>query len=346
MIPINYRSRIQWMAVAVAIIAAAVFGFGIWRAAEHHRATHGATQLYTCPMHPSYISDKPGQCPICGMTLVPVKKAEDAAPAWAPEAGGKRAAVTIDSDKQQRIGVKTAKVAKGNATAMIRASGQIAFDPDLVVAQREYIEARRAGDASLAQASEKRLTLMGMGKDQIKELAHRGRPDDNLVLPSKGAWVYASIHERDIPIVKAGQTAKIELPDGTQMGSGIIRSVDPTLDPATRTARARIEIAGDATSLKPNMFVTALIREDMGDKLLVPKSAVIDSGTRKLVFIVHGENNFMPAQVELGPELSDNYVVEKGLNEGDVVATAALFLIDSESQLTAAQSPAGGHEHD
>ena len=240
-----------------------------------------------------------------------------------------RTAVTIEPERQQNIGVTTAAVAEGPAVATIRAQGVVAFDPDLAVAQREYVEALRMGDAGIVSAARQRLSLMGMGKDQIDLLSKTGKPDPNLTLPEKRAWIYASIYEREIPYVHAGQSATIALPDGKEIGTGTLRAIDTVLDPKTRTVRARIELENPGTSIKPNMFVTAILKNDLGQKLLVPKSAVIDSGTRKLVFVVHEGTHFMPRDVAVGPELADSFVVESGLAKGEVVATSALFLIDS-----------------
>ena len=144
----------------------------------------------------------------------------------------------------------------------------------------------------------------------------------------------------------AGQSATIALPDGKEIGTGTLRAIDTVLDPKTRTVRARIELENPGTSIKPNMFVTAILKNDLGQKLLVPKSAVIDSGTRKLVFVVHEGTHFMPRDVAVGPELADSFVVESGLAKGEVVATSALFLIDSESKLKSAEGAMSGHKHD
>ncbi|MFA4875442.1 MAG: efflux RND transporter periplasmic adaptor subunit [bacterium] len=332
-------------AVVVLIVIAAIAAAGFVSCSHRHGGEgHEAKTVYTCPMHPQYRSDKPGTCPICGMTLVPVKEE----PQGTKEGQDKeaRAAVEIDSERQQRIGVTTAKVATGPAVAEIRAAGRVAFDPDLSVAQREYIEARRAGDKEIVDAARQRLTLMGMGKDQIDALSSRSKPDVNLVLPGKTAWVYAAVYERELPQVHSGDAAMIVLPDGSPVGSGTIRAIDPVLDQQTRTSRVRIEVDNSQGKLKPNMFVTALLKRNLGEKLLVPKSAVIDSGMRKLVFMVHEGGHFMPRDVVLGPELADSYVVESGLAAGEVVATSALFLIDSESQLKAAAGAMSGHKHD
>lgn len=348
--------------VAIVIIACiAIFGFGVWHIVFHryHQGQGETSVRYTCPMHPSYISDRPGECPICGMTLVPMK--EEGKKSQSENGGmkmempiegedstdkGARAEVSIDSKRQQLIGVTTANIAKGPAMRTVRALGRVAYDPDLTIAQREYIEAKRVGDGQIVKAAKQRLLLMGMSDEQINELSHQGKPDKSLVLPEGSAWIYATIYEREFPHMRAGQSAAIELPDGTNAGSGIVRAIDPVLDPMTRSARARIETSNPQRLLHPNMFVTVTLHEDLGEKITVPKSAVIDSGKRKLVFIVHDGEHFIPRSVVLGPELADSFVIESGIDVGDMVATSALFLIDSESQLKAAAGSMGGHKHD
>lgn len=284
------------------------------------------------------------------MDLVPIEEETtkpDTVPSTDAESKDKsRTAVTIDSERQQRIGLTTATIANGPAKIAIRAAGRVAFDPELAVAQREYLEARRSGDSSIAEAARRRLILMGMDESQIKELGHRGKSDESLTLPKNTAWIYATVYERELPFVKISQTANIELSDGASLGSGTIRAIDPVIDPETRTVRVRIEIPNAEGRLRPNAFVNAIIQNDLGEKLLVPKSAIIDTGERKIAFLVHNGGHFMPREVSLGAELKDSYVVEGGLSSGDVVATGALFLIDSESQLKAATGAQTGHKHD
>lgn len=357
----NASPRRQLFAAALTpLLLLAVTGVGAPHLFGCHRGHHAAGEqqtaaLYTCPMHPQYTSDKPGTCPICGMALVPKKEAapgmpemQEPKPAPGANAGGtpeQRSAVRIDAEKQQRIGVTTAVVGAGPAMAAIRAAGTVAFDPELAVSQREFLEARRLGDASLARAARERLAVQGMSAPQIQELERRGKPEEGLVLPARSAWVYATVYERELPLLREGQQARIELPDGSAVGSGTIRAVASVIDPQTRSARARIEVNNEAGKLRPNQFVTAILNIDLGEKLLVPASAVIDSGTRKLVFLVRDGLDFLPREVALGPETAGGYVVESGLSAGDVVAKSALFLIDSESRLTAGSGMAGEHRH-
>jgi Cu(I)/Ag(I) efflux system membrane fusion protein len=314
-----------------------------------HETQSEVKTIYYCPMHPTYTSDRPGQCPICGMTLVPMKPEEktpehEGMKRKAPSETTGQAAVTITAGRQQLIGVKKAVIKKQPAQKTIRTVGKVAFDPELAVAQREYIEAIRVGDKSLSQAARQRLTLMGMGEEQIKELARKRSVQRNLYLPEKTAWVYPIIYEYELPFVAIGQSVTIELPQGGGTREGIIRAIDPVIDQTTRTARLRLEVPNTDQALKPNMFINATITKDLGQKLLVPKDAVIDSGERKIVFVIHEGEQFMPHEVKLGAELSDSYIVESGLKEGDEVATAANFLIDAESKLKAALGGTGGME--
>ncbi len=337
----SQRSKIIF--ITIIALAVALSGGSIWYAATHKGAVyshmHGAQQtIYYCPMHPNYTSDKPGECPICGMDLVPMKMDEKKQDTKQEGHG----MITIESDRQQLIGVKKTKIEMKDAKRTIRTVGKVAFDTELAVAQREYIEVKKTGDRGLAEAARERLTLMGMSDEQIRELKQVER---NLYSPQKTAWVYPAIYENEFNLVQRGQTVKIELPSGTGMREGRIIAIDPVVDNQTRTARLRIEVPNDDGVLKPNMYVNAIIESGLGQKLLVPKDAVLSSGERNIVFVVHDDTRFMPHEVKLGAELEDDYVVESGINEGDEVVTGANFLVDAESKLKAALSGSGGHVH-
>jgi len=351
----NMRRYNLFIIIGIILLVALITG-GVWYMTKTTglKATtpiHSEVKtIYYCPMHPNYTSDKPGQCPICGMNLVPMKteektpQPEGQTNQGAPGGMEGQATVTITPERQQLIGVKKAVVKYEEAQKTIRTVGKVAFDPDLAVAQREYIEAVKLGDKALADAARQRLTLMGMDANEIKALGRRGTVDKNLYLPGKTAWVYPVIYENELPFVKKGESVKIELPAGGNPREGVIRAIDSVIDPATRTARLHIEVPNQDATLRPNMFVNATIQSELGKKLLVPKDAVIDSGQRKIVFVIHEGTQFMPHEVKLGAELADSYVVESGLKEGDEVATAANFLIDAESRLKAALGGMGGME--
>ena len=151
-------------------------------------------------------------------------------------------------------------------------------------------------------------------------------------------WVVADVFEQDIGLVKTGAKANVKInayPDKTFEGR--ITYVYPTMKAETRTVPVRIELANPGQLLKPAMF--AQVELPVGAKtpvLAVPDSAVIDSGTRRIVLVQVEEGRFEPREVKLGAR-SENYVeVREGVKEGEQVVVAANFLIDAESNLKAA----------
>ena len=151
-------------------------------------------------------------------------------------------------------------------------------------------------------------------------------------------WVIADVFEQDIGLIKAGAKVQIRInayPDKTF--SGALTYVYPTLSTETRTVPVRIELANPGNLLKPGMF--AEVELPVAAKaavLTVPTSAVIDSGTRRIVLVQSGEGKFEPREVKTGAR-SDNYIeVISGVKDGELVVVAANFLIDAESNLKAA----------
>jgi Cu(I)/Ag(I) efflux system membrane fusion protein/cobalt-zinc-cadmium efflux system membrane fusion protein len=104
----------------------------------------------------------------------------------------------------------------------------------------------------------------------------------------------------------------------------------------TRTARVRLVFSNSGLALKPGMFVNVSLDLPLGRQLVIPATGVFQSGTRQIVFIDQGAETFEPREVQLGPQVGEDYVVLHGLNAGDKIITSANFLIDSESQLQAA----------
>jgi hypothetical protein len=98
----------------------------------------------------------------------------------------------------------------------------------------------------------------------------------------------------------------------------------------------RIILANPAGNLSPGMFVTVALKVPMGRQLVIPSSGVLQSGTRQIVFVDHGNGYLEPREVQLGARVGDYFIVIKGLEEGEQIITSANFLIDSESQLQAA----------
>ena len=168
----------------------------------------------------------------------------------------------------------------------------------------------------------------------------RFMPGDMLyqVTDLSSVWVIADVFEQDIALVKNGAKANLSInayPGKTFEGR--ITYVYPTLKAETRTIPVRIELANPGQLLKPAMFAQVEIQAGAKAAVLtVPDSAVLDSGTRRIVLVQVKEGRFEPREVKTGAS-SDNYIEEReGVKEGEQVVVAANFLIDAESNLKAA----------
>ncbi len=151
-------------------------------------------------------------------------------------------------------------------------------------------------------------------------------------------WVLADVFERDLAAVKLGQTVAVTLdayPGKTFAGK--LSYLYPTLNPQTRTVPVRIELPNPEGLLRPGMYANVEIKVGAGrTALVVPISAVIDSGTQQRVIVQKEAGRFEPREVKLGMRSDDYVEVKEGVAEGERVVVSANFLIDSESNLKAA----------
>ena len=174
----------------------------------------------------------------------------------------------------------------------------------------------------------------------------RFMPGDLLyqVTDLSSVWVLADVFEQDIGLVKPGDKARVKIsayPD--RVFEGRITYVYPMLKAETRTVPVRVELANPGQLLKPAMF--AQVELQVGAKapvLTVPDSAVIDSGTRRIVLVQAGAGRFEPREVTLGARGENHIEVIRGVRQGEQVVVAANFLIDAESNLKAAVGGLGG----
>ncbi len=297
-------------------------------------------KLYTCPMHAQVLSDRPGQCPICGMDLVPVK--ENAKPASSAPA-----AITINSGQEQLIGVRTEKAGKRKMVYTVRAAGKIAHDPELYNAVIEYRlavrsfkeaegEAKDQAKSSLASArvkmlheglSEQMIDAFASSKEEPEYLLFAGKPGGKLL-------VYIQVYESEISYVKEGaqvEISAVSFPGRTYQGN--ILSLDTYVDKDTRTLRARAEIKNTDGTLRPEMLITAAVKCALGERLAVPYDAVLDTGIKQSIFVRTAPGIYEPRQVKAGVKGEGYIEIISGIKEGEEVAISANFLLDSESKL-------------
>jgi Cu(I)/Ag(I) efflux system membrane fusion protein len=147
-------------------------------------------------------------------------------------------------------------------------------------------------------------------------------------------WLEGEVFERDLPAARLGQpvTAEFAALPGT-VRAGRIAYVSPTLDPATRTARVRVELANPGLQLKPGMYATLRFSARSAPALSVPRSAVLVTGERALAFVKRADGSFEPRPVTLGQTTEERLEILEGLAAGDTVVASATFLVDAESNL-------------
>lgn len=464
--------------ILIALTPLLLLGLGVAGCSKSGHEAHAPAQKYHCPMHPTYVSDKPGDCPICNMKLVPIKDDGPAAPAAAsaaksaakpgqytcpmhPEvvsdtpgqcpkcgmdlekveatAGHEghaaapvpgRVAVSIAPDKQQLIGLTTETVQVRKLVQPIRTTATLEHDetrlariaprfggwvrelkvnftgqrvekgdplftvysPELLSAESEYLLAFQRyqqlqdrpdspqieSARRLVDSARRRLALWEIGEEEIRELEQTARPTDEVLVraPVSGhvvaksaiqgrafmpgetlyeiadlshLWVRAYVFEFEAPLLKEGQAARVVFP---YLGNRVVESqvsfLYPHVDPQTRRVELRVEVPNPELDLRPQMWANVELAADFGDVLTVPTGSVIDTGVRRVAFVLRDDNHIEPREVTIGAKTDEFYEVVSGLRDGEKVVARALFLIDSESQLKAALSgmgAAGGHKH-
>jgi len=155
-------------------------------------------------------------------------------------------------------------------------------------------------------------------------------------------WLYADIYEYELPFVRVGQQAAIQLSylqGETFTGKAIY--IYPSLDPNTRTAKVRFEFPNPDGKLKPEMYGNVEIKVHLGQRLVVAEGAIIDTGLRQMAIVDKGNGYFEPREVKVGAKVDNYYEILKGLKAGERVVTSANFLIDSESRFKEAVGAPG-----
>jgi membrane fusion protein, copper/silver efflux system len=164
-------------------------------------------------------------------------------------------------------------------------------------------------------------------------------------------WVMFDAYESDIPWIRLGD--KIKFTIKSMPGEDFVSTVtfiDPVLDPRSRVAGVRAELNNPKDLLKPQMLASGVLKTMLpgsGNQLIVPKSAVLWTGKRAVVYVITDDHNnlFQYREIELGAEAGDYCIVKSGLLEGERVATHGVFKIDAAAQLKGEKSmmnPEGG----
>jgi Cu(I)/Ag(I) efflux system membrane fusion protein len=247
------------------------------------------------------------------------------------------------------------------------------YVPDWIAAQEEYLSAKRiaaqtevSGLKTLVDGARQRMRLAGMTDDQIAAVEHGGKvqPRVTITAPIGGViaelgaregmtvmpgaplfkinglgtvWVNSEVPESMASHVRPGTAVEVRTSafPGTTF-KGRVSAILPEVNMATRTLKARIEVANPGAKLVPGMFATVdLSPAAHREVLAVPSEAVIQTGKRSVVMVAQGEGKFAPVEVEIGMDSNGQTEIRKGLEAGQKVVVSGQFLIDSEANLKA-----------
>jgi Cu(I)/Ag(I) efflux system membrane fusion protein len=223
-------------------------------------------------------------------------------------------------------------------------------------------------NAASAQARADRLRNLGMSDAQINELSvTRKVPEDvYVVAPTDGfilsrgispglrferhtdlytiadlshVWVIVEVFGTEAQAFLPGTVVRAILPDTGEGFAATVSNVLPQVDPSTRALKVRLEVDNVGFKLRPDMYVNVEMRAASHAGLSVPSDAVVDTGLSRRVFVQISEGYFEPRDVETGRRSQDRVEIVKGLREGEEIASAGAFLIDSESRMHATAQP-------
>lgn len=257
------------------------------------------------------------------------------------------------------------KVHRGQTLAML-------YSPELVTAQEELLQAYSIKETQpeLFEAAKQKLLNWKIGKNTIDNIISTGKPiqqfpinaDVSGIITAKkvelgdyvnrgmpiyeiadlsALWVLFDVYESDLPWVNVGDEVSYtvqSLPG--EIFKGTITFIDPLINPQTRVATARVEVKNSGDKLKPEMFVSGVIKNNTSKSaskdIVIPKSAVMWTGERSIVYMKSNLDNkvsFTLRNVLLGPSLGDTYVIKEGLEDGDEIVVKGTFTVDAASQL-------------
>jgi Cu(I)/Ag(I) efflux system membrane fusion protein len=261
-------------------------------------------------------------------------------------------------------------VSKNQPVAELYSPDLLATQQEYLLAIKSRDQLKNSPIASIANNGEglvssakERLMLFGVKEHQITAMQKAGKPNIRLPIytPLSGiviekmvqqgqyvntgdvlfniadlsrVWVEIEVYENEFPNIRIGQ--HVEIRSQSFPGrpfTGRISFIYPFLDPKTRTVKVRVEMPNPGMKLKPDMFVNAVIKVPLVSAIVVPVSAVMDTGKRQLVWVESSPGMFEPRNVQVGQQTDDQIQILSGLKSGDKVAVSGGYLIDSESQL-------------
>jgi len=252
----------------------------------------------------------------------------------------------------------------------IQAGGSLftLYSPELYSAQDELLTARDGRSEELLRRARERLRLFSLNEAQIEALIERGSAETTaeILAPRSGfllrknvvegdrvpagttvmeiaaldpIWIDLEVFEGDLSLLSDDQQVSLEVSNlPRRRFTAAIDYVYPTLDAARRSVRVRLVVQNPGLALRPGMHARAGLEVDLGERLLVPREAVVYTGPRRIVFVDVGEGRLLPREIETGQGTPTHLEVLSGLEEGERVVRSGTFLIASESRIRSAET--------
>lgn len=396
-----------WLILALGAAAGAGYFFAGSPVAAPSAQPSVAARTYQCPMHPWIKLDRLGKCTICGMDLVTTNQ-----PGGNDSTAADPDLVTLTPTSAAITGVQTAIVKRGLLIRTTRVAGVIADDetrhrilaarvpgrveklfvnyvgaevtagaplvtiysPELLTAQRVYLERLKAGTSAYTQsersAARERLLELGLTNEEITILEHTQEPTAILTVraPMTGTvvtrsayegqyvqtndplfeigdfatmWFVFDAHESDLPWLRLGQQVEVTTPSRPgQILTAPIAFINPNLNAATRTVSVRVVLTNTDRTLLHEQTALGRVRIEQPDTLIVERRAVLQHSGAPIVYLEQANHGYVARTIQLG-RIGDEFAeVLAGLAEGDRVVTAAALILDSQAQL--AHAATGG----
>ena len=308
-------------------------------------------RLYHCPMHPDYVADKAGRCPICGMELVPVERGPSN-----QIVRQERVPVEIRPEQQRVLGIAVSEVATVPMERTIRAVGHVSMAPPsrmpapeegivqeiyqnpgpagaLRLRTNEPILSLSAPPGTVIVRAPGPLVLISVPPPGFK--VEKGK-DLCMYIDLSTIFVLADVRSTDIPFIRTGLAAKAILPAYPgRIWQGNVVEASQQFDERTQTLKVKLQFRNDLPEIWQGMLANIELASPIGPVLAVPESAVIADGDDTVVFVAKPGDVFEPRRIETGLRANSFAEVKRGLSVGERVVTAATFLLDSESRLRA-----------
>lgn len=373
---------------------------------EHISETHTDEEgnvVYTCSMHPQIRENEPGNCPICGMELIPADDLNsDESGSLGPNA------IQFSKAALALAEIETTPVKRGTPVVETRLPGKVAvnqnlvsnvtahfpgrvrelyvdytgdyvrkgqklasiYSPELITAQRELLETARFKDQNprLYESARRKLMLWEFPEATIDQIERSGEVMEELDFfsPVSGyvsqinisredhiregsmlyriadlskVWIEFEAYESAIGNLNNGDMVEFTVSSVPgQVYSGAVSFIQPFLSERSRTVEVRITADNPQNKMKPGMFAEGVIssRSDQKQQILIPRSAVLWTGSRSIVFVDVSTDEtpaFEARQVTLGKKAGSDYVIESGLQPGEQVVTNGTFKVDAAAQL-------------